>query len=259
MNKKLPQKIPIFKDHFSDQSSGYQTYRPSYPEALFKYLSLQSPTTQKVWDCATGSGQAAVSLSHYFDQVIATDASQNQIENAIPGKSILYKVATAEQSGLESESIDLICVAQALHWFNFEKFFLEADRVLKTDGLIAVWSYELLSITPEIDQLIHHFYDQVLNGYWSPERVHIENNYQQVNFPYQQLETPKFTMETKWDCSQLMGYFSTWSAVKKYIKENQHDPVEDLSNKIQKYWQDSNQQHMISWPLNLILCKKTTD
>ena len=245
-----------FKDHFSDQSKKYQSHRPGYPNELFEYLSEISPSKNNVWDCATGNGQAARSLKKYFKQVFATDASENQIASASSEDGILFSVAAAENSGLKASSIDLVCVAQALHWFDFDQFFIEMDRVLKVDGVIAVWSYELLSITEEIDKIISDFYLNVLEGYWSPERIHIENNYQQVNFPYPKMPTQSFNMISDWNLFDLMGYFSTWSAVKKYQKNNSNDLLGNLHNKFLPLWGDPHQQRLIQWPLNLILCKK---
>jgi ubiquinone/menaquinone biosynthesis C-methylase UbiE len=245
-----------FKDLFSDASENYQTHRPRYPEKLFQYLSEISPTTENVWDCATGSGQAAHSLNQYFSQVFATDASQNQIASATSEDGIEFSIATAENSGLQSNSIDLICVAQALHWFDFDAFFLEVNRVLKADGILAVWSYELLSITAEIDQIVNEFYLGVLDGYWSDERIHIENNYLQLNFPYPKMPTQSFKMICDWNLFDLMGYFSTWSAVKKYKNNNADDPLVVLQTKLLPLWGVPQQQRMIRWPLNLILCRK---
>ena len=57
-----------------------------------------------------------------FDRVIATDASEKQIANAQSHETVEYRVAPAENSGIGSETIDLIMVAQALHWFDLDRF-----------------------------------------------------------------------------------------------------------------------------------------
>ena len=112
----------IFKDHFSAHAAGYAKFRPRYPNELFAYLASISPSRKRAWDCATGNGQAAIALARQFDGVIASDASAKQIENAPIDQRVEYYVAAAEESGLESHSIDLITVAQALHWFDLSKF-----------------------------------------------------------------------------------------------------------------------------------------
>src|SRR5215469_18919411 len=102
-----------FKDHFSKQAAGYAKFRPRYPEKLFDYLGSISPSCQLAWDCGTGNGQAAVGLASAFDRVIATDASKKQIANAQSCERVEYRAAPAENSGIGSETIDLIMVAQA--------------------------------------------------------------------------------------------------------------------------------------------------
>src|SRR5919204_639102 len=126
-----------FKDHFSKQAAGYAKFRPRYPQELFNYLGSIAPSRQLAWDCATGNGQAAVGLASVFEHVIATDASEKQIANAQSHEIIEYRVAPAENSGIGSETIDLIMVAQALHWFDLDRFYAEARRVLKFDGRLA--------------------------------------------------------------------------------------------------------------------------
>jgi ubiquinone/menaquinone biosynthesis C-methylase UbiE len=112
-----------------------QSFRPRYPREMFEYLGTVAPSLERVWDCGSGSGQAAVQLAEVFNRVIATDTSEKQIRNAQPHERVEYRVAPAEQSGLESSSVDLIMVAQALHWFDLDRFYAEARRVLRPDGV----------------------------------------------------------------------------------------------------------------------------
>src|SRR5688572_12850338 len=107
----------MFRDHFSNQAGIYARSRPRYPDELFRFLASHCKKTGLAWDCATGNGQAAVSLASFFNEVIATDASPQQIAHAMPGEKITYYVASAYESGLENESADLITVATAAHWF----------------------------------------------------------------------------------------------------------------------------------------------
>ena len=113
-----------------------------YPATLFTYLASQCTAHDRAWDCATGNGQAARSLATHFTAVIATDASEQQISNAQTCNGVSFRTAAAEDSGLDAASIDLVTVAQALHWFDIDRFFEEVNRVLKPGGILAVWCYQ---------------------------------------------------------------------------------------------------------------------
>src|SRR5258707_12485091 len=146
-----------FKDHFSKQAADYAIFRPGYPHELFDYLGSIAPSRQLAWDCGTGSGQAAVGLALVFDRVIATDASEKQIANAQQHEHVEYRVSPAEDSGIDSGTVDLIMVAQALHWFVLSRFYAEAQRVLKPDGVFAASAYNLLQIEPVIDKVVNRY------------------------------------------------------------------------------------------------------
>ena len=254
-----------FKDHFSEKSQEYSLYRPKYPIELFSYLAeistaLDSIHTSTAWDCATGTGQSALGLSDYFATVIATDASQTQIDNAVPGKGVLYRVATAEDSGIESDSIDLVTVAQAFHWFDIDAFTKEVKRVLRDGGILAVWTYNLLSIKGEngevIDSVVNHLYGTVLDDFWPEERRFVERGYKDIVLPFKELDTPVLKMSAEWNLSNLMGYLATWSAVKKYQKKNGVNPVEAVLEEVSKIWGEAEKMRLVEWPLSLRLWQK---
>ena len=147
-----------FHDHFFRTSAGYAAFRPSYPAALFEMLARLAPARDVAWDCATGSGQAAIGLAQHFERVIATDASESQIAAARTHQRITYHVALAERSALPDAAAALITIAQALHWLDIEAFWDEAGRVLRPRGIVAAWCYGLLSIEPAIDAALENFY-----------------------------------------------------------------------------------------------------
>ena len=245
-----------FKDHFSKNSEEYKQFRPKYPAELFSYLASVSNQHQKAWDCATGTGQAAVSLAEYFSTVIATDASEAQIKNAEKKQGVTYQLAKAENSNIDNNSIDLITVAQALHWFNIDEFSKEANRVLKDKGILSVWTYNLLSIQEDIDEIIFYLYDSILGDYWPKERKMVEDRYKSIQLPFKELENPSFKMSANWNLPQLIGYLCTWSATKNYQKEFGVNPVESVYEKIVNIWGDSEKEVLVEWPLNLRLWQK---
>jgi ubiquinone/menaquinone biosynthesis C-methylase UbiE len=127
-----------FKDHFSEVAARYAEFRPSYPAELFAWLASLCKEHEAAWDCATGSGQATAGLAAHFRQIIATDASAEQIAHAGAPGNVIFRVATTEASGLDARSVDLVSVAQAAHWFELPRFFAEARRVLKPGGVLAL-------------------------------------------------------------------------------------------------------------------------
>lgn len=241
-----------FKDYFSCDSTGYSQYRPDYPPRLFKYLASLCQHRHTAWDCATGNGQAARLLAGYYQRVIATDASRSQIAAAPPGKNIEYRIAVAEQSGLADASVDLVTVAQALHWFDLEAFYDELGRVLKPGGVVAIWSYNLLKIAPEIDAIINRFYDHTLGEYWPQERTRVERGYGHIPFPFTPVTAmPEYAMTAEWDLPHLLGYLGTWSAVQRMEQASGVNPVKQIAPLLGDAWGEPNKQRPVTWPLSI--------
>lgn len=238
-----------FKDHFSGHAGLYQQMRPAYPPALFDYLIDLAPARDSVWDCATGNGQAARELAKRFSRVYATDASEAQIRNSqdIPG--IEYAVALAERSALADHSVDMITVAQAYHWFDHGDFHTEARRVLRPRGVLAIWGYQTLSTSnPELDAVIEHYYCNIVGDYWSVERRLLEQSYQGIEFPFEAIETPEFSMDANWDRSRFLGYLHSWSATQACQRETGNDPVELVEEQIDFYWPKDRVMN-VTWPM----------
>ena len=240
-----------FKDHFSKQSNAYQKYRPSYPKDLFQYLSSLTKNHDLAWDCGTGNGQAALGLTNYFEKVYATDPSEQQISNAKQNPNIIYKVETAENSSLKNNSIDLITVAQALHWFDFEKFYTEVKRVLKPEGIIAVWTYGLPQISTEIDNLILHFHDTIVGEFWQKENKFVSEEYKTIPFPFKELDTPSFQFQRKITRADLLGLFRSWSATQRYKDQNGTEPLSEIEKELQNLWTDSQEPKNATWNIYL--------
>ena len=166
-----------FKDNFSQQSDIYVKYRPLYPVELYTYLSSLTVDHAVAWDCGTGNGQAAIGLAAFYEQVIATDPSEQQIRNCLPNDKVKYLVEKAENNSIASGSIDLLTIANALLWFDFDIFYREAHRVLKPNGIIAAWAMGVPSISPPVDKIINHFHDHTLNDFWLAENRLVEKGY----------------------------------------------------------------------------------
>ena len=237
-----------FKDHFSAHAADYAKFRPRYPKELFRWLASAAPGTELAWDCATGNGQAAVELADVFERVIATDASESQVRNAEAHRRVEYRVAPAEGSGLVSNTLDLVTVAQALHWFDLERFYAEVRRVLKPHGLLAAWAYKLTKIDPTIDAVVDQYYSDIVGAYWPAERVLVEK-FEELSFPFPEIATPPFEMVAQWNAEHLVGYLRTWSATQRFVAANQRDPLKDIEGNLRSAWGNAEQLRPVSWPL----------
>jgi SAM-dependent methyltransferase len=205
-----------------------------------------------VWDCACGNGQATVELAERFDRVVATDASREQIASAKPQFKVEFRVAPAEESGLLDESVGMVTVAQALHWFDLDRFYAEARRVLKPGGVLAVWAYGINEVEGEsVNQLVQDFYSNIVGPYWPPERMLVESGYRTIPFPFAEVTPPSFRMEAQWTLEQLLGYFSTWSATNRFIKATGRNPIEPLMEALSRIWGDASASRLVVWPMSM--------
>ena len=203
-------------------------------------------------DCATGNGQAARGLADHFARVIATDASPKQISNARLHPRIEYRVAPADSSGLPDASVDLVTVAQGLHWLEHERFFAEARRVLRSEGAIAVWGYgDPILDTPELEQTLHHFNRVTIESCWLPERQLLLDGYSTIDFTFREIETPAFTLDREITLAQLMGYVRSWSATARFVEQNGLAEVEKLEKDLSRNWGDPEQTRLVRAPLFL--------
>jgi SAM-dependent methyltransferase len=240
-----------FEDHFSKQAASYAQYRPHYPVDLYAYLASMTPQHALAWDCATGSGQAALGLIQHFDQVVATDASAEQIRRVAPHDRIVYRVEPAEQTTLAPCSVDLVTVAVAVHWFDFSRFYAEVRRVTKPGGILAVWTYHRPAITPVVDELIASLELEVLGDYW-PERIrYIQEYYQTLPFPFLELTPPAFTIQAAWSLDQLIGFVNSWSGVRRYEEARGAHPIEVVWDRLLSAWGEREQVRPVRWPLHM--------
>ena len=211
---------------FGLDAAKYRRYRPRYPSELFRFLAQACDHRTRALDCATGNGQAAISLAEHFDEVMAFDTSATQIAEALAHDRVEYFVAEAERLPSDIEPFDLVTIAQAAHWFDLPRFYAALKPLLKPRAVVAIWGYAHCKITPEIDMAMLGTVLQPLTEYWADGNRIITEKYATIDFPFTTLDTPKFTMVEQWDRDALFGYVRTWSAHKRFLAEGRSDPLE---------------------------------
>lgn len=238
------------KDNFSTQAAEYAIYRPTYPKEMYDFIFSLVKNRNAAWDCATGNGQVARELALHFDNVYATDISKKQIEQALKLPNIVYQVESSDKVNAADGSFDLITVAQAIHWFNFDAFYSEVKRTLKPEGIFAVIGYGIMSIDKKVDKAVHKLYEDFLGKYWDPERRYIEENYKTIPFPFKEITAPHIFIKTHWNFNQLIGYLNTWSALQHYKKANERNPIEYMFTELKEAW-GSDAEKEIRFPVLL--------
>ncbi|MGY4533241.1 SAM-dependent methyltransferase [Pseudomonas sp. TE3786] len=237
---------------FGARAGAYASFRPHYPAELFSWLAANSPSTERALDIACGSGQASLPLLEHFQQVLACDASLEQLTASSDLAGIQRFAADAQALPLANQSLDLIIVAQALHWFAAPSFFDEVQRLLKPRGLFCAWCYGLMRIDETVDRVINAFYWQTLGGYWPSGRASIDEGYSDISRPFPSVAVPAFAMQARWDFDHLLGYLRTWSACQLWERKNGHDPVSEMAEELQQAWGDIKQPRFINWPLHFL-------
>jgi len=240
-----------FQDHFSDVAAAYAAYRPSYPPALVDFLARLAPARRLAWDAGCGSGQLSLFLAGHFEQVVATDASPEQIARATAHPKVEYRCARAEASGLPERVADLVTAAQAAHWFALPAYFAEVRRVPRPGGIVALISYGVVTTDADLDAVIRPFYREVLGAYWPPERRHVDEGYRSLPFPFEELDAPPFEIRLDWRLEQLVGYVGTWSAVWALEQAQGQGPFATFRRELANAWGPATAVRAVRWPLAL--------
>jgi ubiquinone/menaquinone biosynthesis C-methylase UbiE len=237
---------------FASVAREYASFRPGYPAELFEWLARSCARRDAAWDCGCGSGQASTALAQHFAAVSATDVSAEQLAAARPHPRVNYSIAAAERSGLPDASVDLVTVAQALHWFDVDAFYAEARRVARPGAVLAVWTYPRPEfVAPELDRVFLDFYSGVVGPYWPPERRHVESHYRSLPFPFEEMPHPPFGLELTWSFEQVIGYAGSWSATANYRKALRRDPLPLLRERLREVWPGHEATQSLRMPLAL--------
>jgi SAM-dependent methyltransferase len=236
-------------DHFSGVSSGYAEFRPRYPRALFEFIADVAPNHDRAWDCGAGNGQASIDLAESFRQVVGSDLSAAQIGHAPAHTRISWVVAAAEAAPIAKKSVDVVTIAQALHWFDHARFYGEVRRVSVPGAAIVAWTYCPSKMEGEPGAIHDRLMFETLRGYWPPERWHVDTGYRSIPFPFERIEAPVLRLDERWPLTQLTGYMRTWSATSRYRKQHGVDPVVAVERELRAVWGDPDERRPISWPL----------
>lgn len=247
------------QDHFSGVAQAYVVARPGYPAALFDAIAAQVPATAHVWEPGCGSGQATRDLAARFAQVHATDPSATQLaqhwacNGAAP--NVTLALEPGERTWLFDDSVDVVAIAQAMHWFDVPAFFAECDRVLRPGGVLAAWGYDDFDMPDGMAPAVEPFRARIEHD-WPPEREYIKRHYADFDWPFERIEVPLLALSVDWPFERFVGYLSSFSGVVQHRARTGDDAVALHVDALREAWGDPASHRRITWPLFLHLRRK---
>lgn len=243
-------------DLFSGHAASYAQFRPRYPARLFAELAARAPSRRLAWDCGTGNGQAALGLAEHFERVLATDPSREQLAQAPAHPRVEYRHLVDEPRDLADGSVALVTVAQAVHWFDLERFYPVVERVVEPGGLLALWCYSLLEVEPAFDALLRELHDVTLVEHWEPPRRLVMEGYRSLPLPFPEIDFPPLAIEAELPLAAVLGYIATWSALQQHRRRTGSDPLAALAPRLAQAWGDPNPPRRVTWPLHFRVARK---
>lgn len=239
------------RNWFEQGGGDYARFRPEYPSELADFLASMVPDLRLAVDVGCGNGQLTRSLASCFDRVVGLDPSADQIANAIPNERITYQCAPAEKMPMPDHSASLITAAQAAHWFDLHAFYQEVRRVGIAGGVLALISYGVLRLEPDLECRFQRFYWEEIASYWPAQRKLVDEGYATMDFPFEEFEAPSMEIRLEWDSSEFLGYLLTWSAVQHAREAGRMDVLNRFAEDISELWGDERRRRSVAWPINM--------
>lgn len=244
---------------FHKQADHYVQTRPTYPDNLFKFISSNTPVHHLVWDVGTGSGQAAKALAEIYKNVVGTDTSQKQLDHAPNLPNVRYQCTPPIMSDQElhrliagPSTVDLVTIAQALHWFDLPTFYHQVKLVLKKPhGVVAAWCYTIPKVNDTVDSIFTQFYKVDSDPYWDPARKLVDDEYRTIDFPFEAVEGVdgtgpfEFRTERVMDLDGFFTYIRSWSAYQTAKEKGVELLSEDVVDNFRRAWDEDGQDKKV--------------
>lgn len=216
-------------------SVDYAKYRDIYPQEFYDKIINRNLCLngQKVLDIGTGTGVIPRNMYRYGAKWVATDISENQIEQAkilSKGMDIEYFVSSAETLDFSADSFDVITACQCFWYFNHERTMPLFHRLLKPNGRILVLYMAWLpfedKIAGESEKLVLEYSPNWSGAGETKHPIHIpecyRGNFELVYHEEYQLEVP-FTRENwhgRMKACRGVGASLTPSEVRRWEQEH---------------------------------------
>jgi len=236
---------------FDQGGEAYAQFRPDYPPELATFLDSIAPDAGLALDVGCGNGQLTRQLAEHFAAVVGIDPSADQIANAAPHERIRYECAPAERLPLSDSCVSLITAAQAAHWFDLAAFYQEVRRVAVPGGVLALISYGVLELESDLAVRLRRFYCEEIGPYWPPERKLVDDGYRTLEFPFAEFAAPPLQIHRQWTLTELLGYISTWSAVRRAHAAGREDLLQVFADDLADAWGSAERRRPLQWPIKI--------
>jgi ubiquinone/menaquinone biosynthesis C-methylase UbiE len=166
----------IYENYFNPKTVAerYLKGRPQYHSFMIgkikEFLSIRKPF-EFALDVGCGTGFSSIALREISEQVVGVDLSVEMVDLAIKKNGVEYIVSSAENLPFFDKNFDLITVSQAIHWIDRNKFFAEADRVLKPGSFIIAYDNYFLGKIPDNPDFNVWFKERFLRKFPTPPRT----------------------------------------------------------------------------------------
>jgi len=241
------------RNWFSQGGEAYARFRPEYPGALAEALADLAPDRRLAVDVGCGTGQLTAQLAEHFERTIGLDPSEDQLRHATPHPRAQYRPSPAETLDVPSGSASLITAAQAAHWFDLPRFYGEVRRVAAPGAVLSLLSYGTPTLDDTVNARFQHFYNSEVGRYWPPERQLVDSGYATLDFPFKEQPGPALDIHKAWPLADLLGYVSTWSAVRRAREAGQDALLHRFAEDLAELWGDPATERSIRWPVNMRL------
>jgi len=243
------------RNWFDQGGRAYSRFRPEYPPELARFLASVSPDTVLAVDVGCGNGQLTGQLAMHFDKVLGLDPSADQIAHASAHPRVAYACAPAEQLPVADHGASLITAAQAAHWFDLPRFYDQVRRIGAANAVLALISYGVPRVDDELAPRFGHFYWREIGPYWPAERKLVDTGYADLPFPFAEQTAPALEIRKDWNLEELLGYISTWSAVRSVREASREGILQSFASDLTALWGDPTHLRAVRWPINMRLGK----
>ncbi|MFZ2125825.1 MAG: class I SAM-dependent methyltransferase [Candidatus Saccharimonadales bacterium] len=211
---------------YKERISQYTDGRPSYPKGVVDFIVANSVKDATVADIGAGTGKLTELLARRFPEVYAIDPDDGMrtVLDVVAQKmgNIITSGGSAEHTGLDDNSVDLICTAQSFHWFDAALFRKEVLRIMRPNGRLFI----IHNVPPEITTNI------TLNNNEKPKSIKMmlaKRKKDRINFFGSDLNFKVFDNPILYSRDRYIKYFMSLSTGPDMKDENL---VKHLVNKI---------------------------